>query len=164
MVHSFDMATATAAAGGDADAGRRVSHGGGGLVNGAGGGKRYSVEESVTPAVDALPGGWPKTPMGMPNGDVTKEQPERRRQEVQRDHQRRSTQARCRGGRVLSASHTQQQTRAISQDIDCVDSAGPFGCCHEQHPSQVEPDCFAFDSQQLCAATSQGELSSPAFK
>lgn len=70
MVHSFDMATATAAAGGDADAGRRVSYGGGGLVNGAGGGKRYSVEESVTPAVDALPGGWPKTPMGMPNGDV----------------------------------------------------------------------------------------------
>ena len=70
MVHSFDMATATAAAGGDADAGRRVSYGGGGLVNGAGGGKRYSAEESMTPAVDALPGGWPKTPMGMPNGDV----------------------------------------------------------------------------------------------
>ena len=55
MVHSFDMATATAAAGGDADAGRRVSYGGGGLVNGLGGGKRYGGEEAATPAVDALP-------------------------------------------------------------------------------------------------------------
>jgi 1-phosphatidylinositol-4-phosphate 5-kinase len=70
MVHSFDMATATAVAGGDADAGRHVSYGGGGLVNGLGGGKRYAVEEAVTPAVEALPGGWPKTPSGLPTGDV----------------------------------------------------------------------------------------------
>jgi 1-phosphatidylinositol-4-phosphate 5-kinase len=70
MVHSFDMATATAVAGGDADAGRRVSYGSGGLVNGLGGGKRYGVEEAVTPAVEALPGGWPKTPLGLPTGDV----------------------------------------------------------------------------------------------
>jgi 1-phosphatidylinositol-4-phosphate 5-kinase len=70
MVHSFDMATATAAAGGDADAGRRVSYGGGGLANGLGAGKRYGVEEVATPAVDALPGGWPRTPSGMPTGDV----------------------------------------------------------------------------------------------
>lgn len=70
MVHSFDMPAATAAAGGDADAGRRVSNGGGGNVNGVGGGKRYSVEETAPPAVEALPGGWPKTPMGLANGDV----------------------------------------------------------------------------------------------
>lgn len=70
MVHSFDMPAATAAAGGDADAGRRVSNGGGGNVNGVGGGKGYSLEEAGTPAVDALPGGWPKTPMGLVNGDV----------------------------------------------------------------------------------------------
>jgi 1-phosphatidylinositol-4-phosphate 5-kinase len=70
MVHSFDMAAATAVAGGDADTGRRVSYGGGGLVNGLGGGKRYGVEEAVTPATEALPGGWPRTPSGLPTGDV----------------------------------------------------------------------------------------------
>lgn len=70
MVHSFDMPTATAAAGGDADAGRRVSYSGGGHVNGASGGKKYGADDAPTPAVDALPGGWPKTPSGLVNGDV----------------------------------------------------------------------------------------------
>lgn len=70
MVHSFDMPAATAAAGGDADARRRVSCGGGGYANGVGGGKRYSMEDTATPAMDGLPGGWPKTPLGLVNGDV----------------------------------------------------------------------------------------------
>ncbi|KAM0717576.1 hypothetical protein Q7P37_007428 [Cladosporium fusiforme] len=70
MVQSFDMPAATAAAGGDADAGRRVPHSGGGNANGVNGGKKYGAEEVPTPAVDALPGGWPKTPSGLVNGDV----------------------------------------------------------------------------------------------
>lgn len=73
MVHSFDMpAAAAVAAEGNADAGGRTPYGGGSNgVNGDGGlsRKRQSVDME-TPAVEQLPGGWPQTPMGLPDGNV----------------------------------------------------------------------------------------------